>query len=1111
MRPSARVFARRFTRVAFALGAPLALSVTCAEPTAPISVGSVLVSGASTTVIVGQTLQLTAEVHSEDNAVLTDRPVAWSANPSSVATVSTTGLVTTLVTGSVTVTATAGGVSGIYNITVVPIPVATVEVTPATPTVIVGATQQLTATPKSGTGAALTDRVVTWVSATPATATVSATGLVTGVAVGSVVITATSETIDGTATVTVNPIPIASVEVTPVLDTLLPTQTVQLAAQPRSATNAALTGRVVTWSSLNEAVATVSGTGLVTAVGAGTATIRATSEGVIGPATIVVVPVPVASVHVTPAGDTILIGATTQLAAEARDSAGGVLAGRAIAWSSTAVGTATVSGTGLVTGVGAGTALIVATSEGRADTSTVLVSPLPVESVSVTPSTDSLHPAQSVQLAATLFDSTGAEVTGRAVSWSSSDSAVATVDASGLVTAVAVGAATITATSEGVNGTAAITVLAVPVSDVELTPANPIIVVGATAQLTATPRDSAGGALAGRTVTWTSLDPSIATVSATGLVTGVDVGFIGIVATSEGKADTVEVDVNPVPVDSLFISPARDTIIIGTTVQLSVTAFDSTGAVLVGRPVSWGSITNAHASVNASGLVTGTFPGTEQIKAHVITTTARGSTVTDTISALITVLPLPVDSIVIRLWNSPIEPTAFNTIKDAKTPLMALNFDSAGTALFRPVAWTSRNPAIVTVNDTGLVTGVGTGTAYVVAESEGVRDSVMVTSRVLVFTEVHAGPESACALTTLGDAWCWGANTTSELGQAGVFDTTLAIPVSGGLTFTTLTHGGKYTSNIDDGAYGCGIAAGGALHCWGNNYRGQLGTGSASSTPADSPQAVSGGLTFAKVSAGNRHACGITADSTAYCWGLNELTYALGDSTQVNRHVPTMVAGGHKWIAISAGHDFTCGLVANGSAFCWGNDVRGQLGNGLTPPAQCNEGSFFCASPAPVVGGLTFTQISAGQSHACGVATDSESYCWGHNVYGQLGRGDISAGEHAGFHTPQVVTGGHDFVYVSAQQDFTCAITAAGAAYCWGMNGSYELGNGTTTMSGSPVAVVGAPPMATLSSRGGNALSTCGMSIAGEAWCWGPNELIRGLGFGGIGSAHPPTKVLGQP
>src|SRR3989442_2894710 len=167
-------------------------------------------------------------------------------------------------------------------------PVAAVTVSPAAPTVQVGQTAQLTATPQDASGNPLTGRVITWQSSNGAVASVNGSGLVSGVATGTATITATSEGQSGTAVVTVSNVPVASVTVTPASASVPQGATVQLTATPRDGNGTALTGRVVTWGSNNTAVATVSGSGLVSGAGAGAATITATSEGQSGTAAITV-------------------------------------------------------------------------------------------------------------------------------------------------------------------------------------------------------------------------------------------------------------------------------------------------------------------------------------------------------------------------------------------------------------------------------------------------------------------------------------------------------------------------------------------------------------------------------------------------------------------------------------------------------------------------------------------------------------------------------------------------------------------------------------------------------------------------------------------------------
>src|SRR6266540_2456443 len=242
---------------------------------------------------------------------------------------------------------------------------------------------------------------------------------------------------------------------------------------------------------------------------------------------------------------------------------------------------------------------------GSSDTASVTVTC--VASVTVTPPSAVIPQGQTLQLTATPIDTSGTPMTGQAVAWASSNGAVATVNGSGLVSAMAPGLATITATSGGKSGTAAITVTSVPVAAVDVAPAVATIPQGQTTQLTATPKDAAGNPLSGRAVSWTSSNTAVATVSASGLVTGVTAGAATITATSEGQSGSAAVTVAavPVPVASVAVSPATASIQAGQTVQLTATPKDAGGNTLSGRTVSWASSNTGVATVNSSGLVTG--------------------------------------------------------------------------------------------------------------------------------------------------------------------------------------------------------------------------------------------------------------------------------------------------------------------------------------------------------------------------------------------------------------------------------------------------------------------------------------------------------------------------
>src|SRR5439155_324837 len=395
-------------------------------------------------------------------------------------------------------------------------PVASVAVTPASATVQAGQTVQLAATPKDANGNPLSGRAIGWSSNNLSAANVNASGLVTGVAPGSATITAASEGKSGGAVITVNPapVPVASVGVTPGSATMQAGQTVQPAATPKDGNRNPLSGRVGTWASSTStgAVATVGSSGLVTAVATGAATITATSEGQSGSSSITVSNAPVASVAVTPAAASVQVGQTMQLAATPKDANGNPLSGRIISWSSSNTSVVGVNSSGLVTAVATGGATITATSEGQSGTASITVPPVPVATVAVTPASASVNEGQTVQLVATLKDASGNTLTGRTVTWASSNTAAATVSASGLVTGKVAGAATITATSETVSGTSAITVVHVPVAAVAVTPASASLPAGQTVQLTATLKDANGNTLTGRTVTWASSNTAAATV-----------------------------------------------------------------------------------------------------------------------------------------------------------------------------------------------------------------------------------------------------------------------------------------------------------------------------------------------------------------------------------------------------------------------------------------------------------------------------------------------------------------------------------------------------------------------------------------------------------------------
>ncbi len=244
-------------------------------------------------------------------------------------------------------------------------------------------------------------------------------------------------------------------------------------------------------------------------------------------------PTPVAAVSVAPASASLLVGATRTLTASTTDASGNALTGRTVSWSSALPSIASVNASGVVTGVSAGGPVtITATSEGKSGTAQVTVTApvVPVASVTVAPDSATLVVGATVTLTAAALDANGTTLTGRTISWTSSNSAIASVSASGVVTAVSAGGpVTITATSEGKNGTAQVTVTPPPPASITFTRSSSYLLVGDTLQVKVHVLDAMGHELSGQVPTW-SASGAAASVDANGTVTAAAAGTALITA-----------------------------------------------------------------------------------------------------------------------------------------------------------------------------------------------------------------------------------------------------------------------------------------------------------------------------------------------------------------------------------------------------------------------------------------------------------------------------------------------------------------------------------------------------------------------------------------------------
>ena len=421
-----------------------------------------------------------------------------------------------------------------------------------------------------------------------------------------------------------------------------------------------------------------------------------------------------------------------------------------------------------------------------------------------------------------------------------------------------------------------------------------------------------------------------------------------------------------------------------------------------------------------------------------------------------------------------------------RTQLTATAKDAAGNVLSdRTVTWFSSDTAVAAVTSSGLVTGVGLGSATITATADGKNGTASITVTPLVFASVSAGDLHSCGFTIHGVVYCWGNNATDQLGTGSATSTSEPTPIASDLTFRSVTTGSLHS---------CGLTTDGAGYCWGANAYGQRGIGGATANQT-TPQPVAGNLTFRSLSAGRWHTCAVTTTGAAYCWGANS-SGQLGAGSTAHQKTPQAVAGNVTFESISAGRQHTCGVSTDGVAYCWGHGGSGRLGHGSTTDRH---------TPEPVSAGLTFQSVSAGTLHTCAIGSDGASYCWGSNTFGLLGI-DASYTESA---APVPLSGGHSFASVSAGDRHSCGLTSDGLAYCWGINVGGELGNGSADEDShaSPEAVSGGWTFKTVSAGFSH---SCGVTIDGAAYCWGWNGEDQ-LGSGNTSSYHTtPVLVLGQ-
>ena len=293
---------------------------------------------------------------------------------------------------------------------------------------------------------------------------------------------------------------------------------------------------------------------------------------------------------------------------------------------------------------------------------------------------------------------------------------------------------------------------------------------------------------------------------------------------------------------------------------------------------------------------------------------------------------------------------------------------------------------------------------------------------------LSAGGYHTCAIDNNGAVKCWGLNDYGQLGNGNNTKTNTpgnTITLPNGHTATAIASGTEHT---------CALLNDGQITCWGHNNHGQLGNGNNDTNTPGNIITLPNGHTATAITAGFLHTCALLDNRQITCWGFNGAGQ-LGDDSYFETNTPgntITLPNGHTATAITAGAEHTCALLDNGTITCWGRNDSGQLGDGSYIP------TYAPSTPITLPNGHTATAISAGFNHTCALLDNGQITCWGNNAKGQLGNGN-----NGNTNTPINITlpNGHTATAITAGVGHTCALLNNGQTNCWGDNSSGQLGN----------------------------------------------------------------------
>lgn len=776
-------------------------------------IASVAIDGASFSLTVGEKHQLEASAFDDQGRRLPGVPVEWSSSDPEVAPVGVDGLVFARAPGFATVRASAGEKAAEVAVDVKRVPVSRAVIEPEKLQLELGRFRTLRVKAYAEGGVLLPQRNAIWSSDDPSVAAVDAGGGVTAVSPGFTLIRATVDGVEAQATVEVVEVQAAGLLVEPWQLSLAEGGWQALVATPIDEEGNPL-DRTVTWSSSDPEVASVGIDGVVFARRAGEATITATcgrahatvEVGVEARAT----GSPVATVEVSPASARLAVGSTLALSATARDASGRPITTMPVEWRVDTAGHAAMSGTGELLGISEGPAQVQATIGGVSGSAPIEIFDTAVR-VEVTPPTTDRLVGSVVQLQARAFGLSGTELQ-REISWSSSDPAVVSVDATGRATLRGPGIAQVTAHADDATGSSSFNATEVRFTSVT-----------AAANKTCA-LDDAGqpwcwGMGVGSTP-WPEATPLRFAAFTLGYAHG-----CGLTAAGEawcaGNNDAGQLGNGSTQAVSSFVQVTG-----GLTFSQLVAGADATcGLTSAGVAWCWGA--------NDGGqLGTG-----DRVETHVPVPVAGGHTF-------------------VRLQTS----------HDAWYEGATCGVTSSGEAW----CWGMMMPGDGSNEPSDLPVQVA-GTGWVDVKTSFIR------------TRADQTWGHACGVDTAGSASCWGTNLNGAFGNGqSIGGSALPTPVSGGHSFAEI-----FTSVSPNSGFSCGRTASGSLYCWGRSDSGPVQLAAVASTV---PVQVPGGLSFTSVALGSNHLCGLDTRSKLYCWGRNQLGQ-VGNDAASTFTTPTLVLG----------------------------------------------------------------------------------------------------------------------------------------------------------------------------------------------------------------------------